>query len=237
MRNYLTIDGADSRDYGVFISGQGTFGSPAKAYNMLTVPGRDGDLIGPERRLQNIEVTYPAFIYSNFETNLKNFRNFLLSRDGYVKISDTYHSGEYRMGVYRGPFTPDVLKTNNAGQFNIVFNCKPQRFLDSGDTAVSGDITNPTQFDSRPLIIIPAKNASYSGSIEIGSDTITLTDMPASTIAYIDCEMMDCYGENGENLNSCVTLSGYDFPVLHPGANGVDSDITGVTIKGRWFIV
>ena len=238
MRNYLIIDGTDSRSFGVYISGQATFGSPARSYNMLTVPGRDGDLVGPERRLKNIEVTYPAFIFDNFETNISNFRNFLLSRDGYVKITDTYHSGEYRMGVYAGPFTPSVDKSLKAGEFNIVFNCKPQRFLDSGDTATTAvTITNPTKWDSRPLITVPAQGAAYSGTIEIGTQTITITDAPASTVMTIDCEMMDCYGGSGENLNEYVSFSGYDFPVLHPGANGISSDISSVSIKGRWFIV
>lgn len=238
MRNYLIIDGTDSRTFGVYISGQGTFGSPARSYNMLTVPGRDGDLIGPERRLQNIEVTYPAFIFTNFDTNIANFRNFLLSRDGYVKISDTYHSGEYRMGVYRGAFSPDVTKNFDAGSFNITFNCKPQRYLDSGDVATTAaTISNPTKWNSRPIITVPAQSDAFSGTIEIGSDTITIADAPGSVVMTIDCEMMDCYGGSGENLNQYVTLSGYDFPVLKPGANGFSSDITGATIKGRWFIV
>lgn len=238
MRNYLIIDGADSRDYGVYISGQGTFSAPARAYNMLTVPGRDGDLIGPERRFQNIEVAYPAFIFSNFASNIEAFRNFLLSRDGYVRIEDSYHTDEFRMGVYLGPFTPDVIRTNDAGSFDIVFNCKPQRFLLSGEMEESGaTITNPTQFPSKPLIIIPAQSEAYSGIIEVGTDTITLTNIPASTILYIDCEMMDCYGGNGENLNANVSFSGYDFPVLAPGENGFVSSIAGATIKGRWFVL
>ena len=238
MRNYLTVDGKDLRDFGVYISGQGTFSAPARAYNMLTVPGRDGDLVGPERRLQNIEVTYPAFIYNSFDTNIKDLRNYLLSRDGYVKIVDSYHSGEYRMGVYRGAFTPDVVKTNSAGSFNLVFNCKPQRFLDSGDTATTATtLTNPTKWNSRPIITIPAQPDAFSGTIEIGSDTITIADAPGSTVITIDCEMMDCYGGSGENINPYVSFSSYDFPVLKPGANGVSTDITGVTIKPRWWIV
>lgn len=238
MRNTLTVDGVNLNTYGVYLSGQGTFGSPARSYNMLSVPGRDGDLVGPERRFQNIEVSYPAFIFYNFQTNVADLRNFLLSRDGYVQISDSYHSGEYRKGLYKGPFTPDVVKTNNAGSFNLVFNCKPQRYLTSGDTAsTASTITNPTKFSSFPLIEIPAQVADYSGTIEIGADTITLTDVPASTVVYIDCELGDCYGGGGENLNSCISVSGYDFPKLAPGANGISSSIAGVSIKGRWFIV
>ena len=33
MRNYFILNGVDSREYGVYINGQGTFGAPKKAYN------------------------------------------------------------------------------------------------------------------------------------------------------------------------------------------------------------
>lgn len=248
MRNYLIIDGADSRDFGVYISGQGTFSAPARAYNMLTVPGRDGELIGPERRFQNIEVTYPAFIFSNFNSNIEAFRNFLLSRDGYVRIADSYHTDEFRLGVYRGPFTPDVVQTNDAGSFDIVFNCKPQRFLLSGEEITTipivnqeYTITNPTQFPSRPLIEMaprPNSEAISTGNIVIGDTTLTMTNIPADVGLIIDCEMMDVYGTDGLNYNSHIALSGYDFPVFRPGTNGLTRYNVGVlSIKGRWFVV
>ena len=248
MRNYLIIDGADSRDYGVYISGQGTFAAPARAYNMLPVPGRDGDLIGPERRFQNIEVTYPAFVFTNFDANIKNFRNYLLSRDGYVRISDSYHTNEFRMGVYRGPFVPEVVRANDAGSFELSFNCKPQRYLASGEEVITipivdqeYTITNPTMFASRPLIQMaprPNSEAITTGTITIGDSTITLSNIPADVGLTIDCEMMDVYGTDGLSYNSHVSLSGYDFPVLKPGANGLTRYFTGVlSIKGRWFVV
>ena len=79
MRNYFTLDGVDSRDFGVYISGQGTFNASARDYNMIPVPGRNGDLVGPEKRFQNGTLVYPAFIYANFKQNIADFRNFLLS--------------------------------------------------------------------------------------------------------------------------------------------------------------
>ena len=240
MRNYLIIDGQDSRDFGVYISGQATFGSPAVAYNMISVPGRNGDLIGLERRLQNIEVSYPAFIYTNFAENIKDLRNFLTSRDGYVRISDTYHDGEFRMGVFRGAFTPEVIRTNTAGQFTLSFNCKPQRFLISGETAVENPsiLTNPTLFDARPLIVVKDSGSDISGTIEIGSSTITLEDIPSGEDIIIDCEMMDIYSESGINYNANATLTDYEFPVLHAGDNGVSKDGIGdIEITPRWWIV
>lgn len=134
MRNFFTFNGVDSRDFGVYISGQGTFSAPQKAYTFYNIPGRNGALIGSDRRLENLDVSYEAFIYRDFEENMARFRSFLLSQEGYQRLSDSYHPDEYRMAAYVGPFEPAVQRTNDAGSFTITFSCKPQRFLISGDT-------------------------------------------------------------------------------------------------------
>lgn len=139
MRNWFVLNGVDSRDFGVYISGQGTFSAPRREYDMISIPGRNGDLVGNEKRFENLELTYRAFIYANFKENIRNFRNFLLSQVGYKKLTDSYHPDEFRMAVYEGPFEPDVTPRNDAGEFEIVFNCKPQRYLNSGEEVISFD--------------------------------------------------------------------------------------------------
>lgn len=134
MRNYFTLNGVDSRDFGVYINGQGTYSAPEKDYTFYQIPGRSGDIIGSENRLMNIEITYHAFIYADFDNNMAAFRSFLLSLDGYQRLEDSYHPDEFRMACYTGPFDPAVTVVNDAGEFDIVFNCKPQRYLKSGET-------------------------------------------------------------------------------------------------------
>lgn len=137
MRNYFTLNGVDSRDFGVYINGQGTYSAPEKDYTFYQIPGRSGDIIGSENRLMNIEITYHAFIYADFDNNMAAFRSFLLSLDGYQRLEDSYHPDEFRMACYTGPFDPAVTVVNDAGEFDIVFNCKPQRYLKSGETSYS----------------------------------------------------------------------------------------------------
>ena len=45
MRNWLYINGVDSRDFGLYISGGATFVSPVRLTEEVTVPGRDGRLL------------------------------------------------------------------------------------------------------------------------------------------------------------------------------------------------
>ena len=217
MRNYFTLDGVDSRDFGVYISGQGTFSAPARSYELLPVPGRNGDLVGTEKRFENGELTYPAFIYANFKQNIADFRAFLNSLFGYHRLVDSYQPNEFRMVFFQGEFDPDVTAKNDAASFDITFNCKPQRFLLSGEQATTltadGTITNPTRFNSQPLLRVYG-----TGDLGINGDTITISQ--ADVYTDIDCEMMDAY-KGTENRNQYITLTNYNFPVLVPGENGI----------------
>ena len=235
MRNYFTLDGVDSRDFGVYISGQGTFSAPARSYELLPVPGRNGDLVGTEKRFENGELTYPAFIYANFKQNIADFRAFLNSLFGYHRLVDSYQPNEFRMVFFQGEFDPDVTAKNDAASFDITFNCKPQRFLLSGEQATTltadGTITNPTRFNSQPLLRVYG-----TGDLGINGDTITISQ--ADVYTDIDCEMMDAY-KGTENRNQYITLTNYNFPVLVPGENGIalGTGITRVEITPRWWTV
>lgn len=232
MRNYFTFGDVDSRSFGVYISGSNVFGSPEREYNMVEVPGRNGSVILSASRFPNIEVTYPAFIFRNFKTNLAGLRSALQSVTTYQKLTDTYNTDEYRMAVYSSDFVidPDRLQ---AGEFELTFSCKPQRFLTIGETPVEvedeGTVTNPTLFDSLPKITV----TGY-GTLYIGSQRIVISDVFPSVV--IDSELGDCYyGIN--NANSVVAFADNDFPTLKPGSNGItfDETITGLEIVPRWW--
>ena len=235
MRNYFTLDGVDSRDFGVYISGQGTFNASGRDYNIIPVPGRNGDLVGPEKRFLNGTLTYPAFIYANFKQQIEAFRNFLLSLVGYHDLIDSYHPNEIRKVLFEGPFEADVEPKNDAGRFDIEFNCKPQRFLASGNQVTTltadGSITNPTRFDARPLLRVYG-----TGTLGIGSQSVTITQ--ADVYTDIDCEMMDAF-KGTANKNPYVQLTNYNFPVFVPGVNNISlgAGITQVDITPRWWVV
>lgn len=156
MREYFILNGVDSRDFGVYISGQGTFSAPQKAYTFYNIPGRNGAILGSENRLENINVSYEAFIYTDFDNQIAKFRTFLLSQNGYVKLSDSYHPDEYRYAVYQGPFEPTVERTNDAGKFVITFNCKPQRYLTSGETVYTWVAGGSQEIKGSSITVFPA---------------------------------------------------------------------------------
>lgn len=239
MRNYFTLDGTDSRTFGIYINGQGVFDSPARTVEFLQVPGRDGDLISSSTRLQNGTLTYAdAFIYSNFKTNLANFRAFALSTPGYRRLIDTYNPDEFRKVAFEGPLTVMPTDMLNAGQFTLTFACMPQRFLLTGETAIAyttdGTISNPTRFASKPLLKVTTTTASAS-LVGIGSTAITISRQGA---IYIDCDTGRAYN-GGTALDGYISLNAIDFPALAPGNTNITlgTGISRVEITPRWWTV
>lgn len=180
----LTFDGASSRTYGVYITGEAVYNAPERDVEMISIPGRNGAFALDRGRFQNITVTYPAGIFAENETDfaaaVSDFRNYLCSRSGYCRLTDEYNPDEYRLAVYKSGLEVEPAQLK-AGEFNIVFECQPQRFLTSGETAVSvannGTIANPTLFASRPTI-----EFNGYGNIGIGGQSITVTNDPIGNI-------------------------------------------------------
>ena len=184
MFKSLTFDGEDSRDYGVYITGQAVFNAPEREVEMISIPGRNGQFALDKGRFENIEVTYPAGIFANTEADfaeaVSNFRNLLCSKRGYVRLQDEYHPDEYRMAIYKSGLELENVALK-AGEFEITFDCKPQRYLTSGESAVTvtngGVITNPTLFDASPLLQL-----SGYGKIAINGNQMSVNSGPLGNI-------------------------------------------------------
>ena len=231
MRNWLTFDGVSLKDFGVYINGGGTFNAPARSREVISVPGRNGDLIIDNGRYENTDVVYHAFIYRDFSVNVEGLRNLLLSRTGYVRIEDTYHPDEFRMGVYTGNFQADVVDWLEAGEFDLTFNCKPQRFLKSGEETITltanGGILNETGQIAKPMLRVYG-----TGTFSFNGKSMTIS--AANTYTDIDCEIMDAF-KGTDNRNAFV--SGI-FPELIPGANVIGiGTVSKIEIIPRWWVL
>ena len=245
----LTFDGVSLKDYGVYISGDAVYDSPERDVEMISIPGRNGTFALDKGRFNNIEVTYPAGVFAESQTNFADkmsaLRNQLASRVGYKRIEDEYHSDEYRLGVYTRGLEFDPIHYNEASQFDITFNCKPQRFLKSGETPVSvasGDtITNPTLFDAHPLIKF---NAGGNGALNIGDDIITvlnaevgyaelsLTRTPISNVRdVVEIKNTSVY-KPGDPITFKASSVFYRYRTSAPGVGNItSSNANGLTAE------
>lgn len=138
--NSFQFGDVDSKDYGVYISGDSVYDSPARSVDLVQVPGRNGALALDNGYYENIEVTYPAGSFgtsqAEWREKMLGIRNALAAQRGYQRLIDTYHPEHYRLGMFFAGISASPVQYNRAGQFPIRFNCKPQRFLISGDEAV-----------------------------------------------------------------------------------------------------
>lgn len=211
----LVFDGVDSRDYGIYITGDAVFNSPERDVEMIEIPGRNGAYALDKGRFSNIEVSYPAGIAGDTEEDFRKgisaFRNALASRKGYKRLEDDYNPDEYRMAVYKSGLevTPKALK---AGEFTITFDCKPQRFLKSGETAVTigGSVTN-TQTKSGAVVALESDGGDAVTSlvaqidpVQAGSGDPSPTNVRPIT-GWTGCNV----NVNGRNFLECNVTEAY----------------------------
>ncbi len=134
MGNSLTFNGVNSADYGIVLSGGGTYATPERVITSVEVPGRNGNIQYDEGNYKNIVVTYPAGLAKDFTTEYLDFIRKAKSAPVYSRLTDTYHPEYYRYGTMIEEMTPEAGTALRSGKFDLTFDCKPQRYLVSGDT-------------------------------------------------------------------------------------------------------
>lgn len=180
----FTFNGISARTYGVYVTDVNVFDSAQRQVEYITIPGRNGQFALDHGRFENVTVVYSCAMGADSDTDfadaISDFRNALASAKGYKRLEDEMNPTEYRMAVFSAGITAPTLNQRTA-TFDVEFNCKPQRYLTSGETAVSvasgGTISNPTLFDASPLI-----ECGGTGTINIAGQTITLTNDPFGRI-------------------------------------------------------
>ena len=188
MRHSIIFGGVDSADYGIYIGGEGTFNAPERDVEMISIPGRDGAFALDKGRFENIEVKYTVINQepdlATFRANLEDFRNAICSLRGYQRLEDTFNPYEYRKAVFADKFEVKPIEYNTASKFDIVFNCKPQRYLTTGEEVISvasgAKLFNPTLFEAHPLLEVEGHGAitfSNGYTIRLNDDEMGIVSL------------------------------------------------------------
>lgn len=231
VKHYMTINGKSTEDFNVFISGEATFASPTRRYTTVHIPGRNGDLTYDDGDFENVPVSYPAFITRDYQKQISNLEDFLGSLSGYVRIEDTYHPDEFRLGIFKGGITPKNTAANLAGSFEIQFDMKPQRFLKEGENVVTfiedGVLKSPTFQIAKPLLRVYG-----TGTVGIGATTIQINQV--DEYVDIDCDTEDAF-KGAVNCNADIQVTNHTFPTLQ-GETAIElTGVTRVDITPRWW--
>lgn len=237
MINTITFNGISSDEFGIYVGGQNSFNAPKKNIKKIPVPGRNGDLVFDKGTFSNVNVPYNIVGVSNFKERINDIKEWLTSPRSYARLEDSYNPDYYRLGMVTAGITFTMKHLNQYGKAKITFDCKPQRFLKSGEEIeefeVDGTIFNPTDFPSDPVIKVYGAGA---GSVVIGDQTLYIDDIDGYTI--IDGELQDCYNNHGNRNNHVLRGLYGEFPKII-GEMDVEfsANVTKVEIKGNWWTI
>ena len=146
--NILSINGTPLT--GIYVDAAVSFNKPAKRVSTFSVPGRNGDLVIDEGTFDNVLISYPVYEKTTFPQEFDSIVNWLASLEGYQKIQCSNDPQHYRLGRFVVPVSPTAKRLNKDGYYTLSFDCKPQRWLLSGD--------EDTEIDQNPI-------DEYSGAL------------------------------------------------------------------------
>lgn len=229
--------GTNSDTLGVIVEHYPIRVLPERVQTATEIAGRNGALLMVDGNWQNYEQEYEVYISAEKRGLVRAARavaEWLTAPVGYQRLEDSYEPDVYRMAFYEGGQDIESI-LNRFGRATISFNCKPQRFLKSGEATKSftaaGSLTNITKFDALPMITVYGSGA---GTVTVGGITVTLSAIDEYTV--LDCELMDAY-KGSVNKNPTVTAT--EFPKLVPGVNTISfsGGVTSLEIMPRWWTI
>lgn len=234
------FDGQSSADFGMVLSGSGTYDAPERDVETISIDGRNGVLILDKGRFKNLPLAYPISICRDFPEKADAARAWLLAKPGYRRLEDDYNPDYFRMAMFTGPLNFDVKFLSRAAEATLTFNCKPQRFLNAGERAIpfsaAGKLRNPTGFPALPRITVYGTGA---GELTVGGVTVKIKSIDGHLILDSDTQNASRVADSGALENVNANINAPEFPVLDEGESTVSwsGDITKIEIIPRWWTV
>lgn len=241
MNNYFVFNGQSSLELGIKIKSKNIYSSAKRDLSLVSIPGRDGDLVNSNKRYANATVSYTCFLptksIEELTTKVRNVKKWLFSEaDSYHELTDSYDSNFFRWAIFNSKL--DISdQVNKIGSFTVTFSCHPFKYqIDGYESIQNVDevpmMFNPYAFASRPLIHIQAE-----GDVTIvihnskGNKSYQFKNIDSEV--YCDSELMNCY--KGTYLKNSDFYAD-EFPILEPGENyfEIEGNVDAVFVTPRW---
>lgn len=241
----LIYDGVDLNTIGVYSFATDCYDPAERDVQSFEIPGRNGNLFVDNNRWKNITVAYPSVIKENFAENAAKLRRFFGTRSNlYCKLIDDADADHFRMARLL-PFKFATFPRMYGADFELRFDCKPQRFLAATDQmrssaywGVPQNLRNPTGFPALPLFAFRITTPAVI-DIEIGNRVFSY-DGNVVGLMYLDFESQNAYkAENQLRAVGYKTTSGGDaFARLTVSADDaemlidyINKNLTSTTFK------
>lgn len=227
---YFVLDDISSAQYGICLQRWPSFSAPKARVNKVTVSGRNGDLIFYDGSYDNIEGTLSCFVLHEQTYDAVADANKWLCKSGYRRLTYDGDVEAYRLArVVNG--AEIAVRMKRLDPFEIKLDCKPQRFLLSGEIPIL--FSSSGVFDCPAYEGLPLLKVTGNGHISLNDVQITISGTTGSF--YIDCETQNAY-VGMTNMNN--KISAEEFPKIVGGENELYlSGVESVEITPRWYTV
>lgn len=226
----IKFAGVRSDDLHLVVEHYPTRSFPERAYEVIEVPGRDGDVVIPTGGFKNYRQSYSVFIESydpeepRYQMIARNVAEWLLGNPGYQRLEDSYDPEIYRMAYYSGGAEFSNF-FNTYGRGSIEFTCAPRRFYKTGELPIevtsSSELINPSVFPANPIYEISGS------SITVNGNTMTF----GSSGVVIDTERHTAKTQGGISV-SVISGNYEDLKLVKENTFG-----GSYTVTPRWWTI
>lgn len=267
----IWFNGVSSSDAGVrHVERYPALDRPSRKMDVATVAGRNGDIVRLYNSWDNYEQSYEIYGGKGAKGSAPEaFRSIAAwlnpsSKDpfhvtnslNYLRLEDMYEPDVFRLAYFAGSLEVENI-FSKFGRATITFNCRPERFLKSGEQEIQLDtrkypqnqdagttIYNPTSFWARPIFKITATKTVgiqlMTTNWSNGFMLVGLGDTPKTV--YFDTEKRDARFADGTSANSYIQ---YEEPSLLESGNNIiyvngsgtiyTGEVSELTVIPRWW--
>ena len=227
------IDGIDAGSVGIRLQAPVVFSKAVPVVKTQTIPGRNGDLIFETGSYENRSGSASCFcLQEDVETAISSAGRFLMSKKWYRRLETSDDPDHYWMA--RVENSPQIaMRLRTLAPFEISFDCKPQRFVKSGENSVvfnsNGSLSNQYGQTALPLITLYGNG---TGALTIGNCVVDVKNL--DRVLYLDSDTQNAYNDDG---NQNMNINAPSFPTLPDGEIRIafSGGINRVEIVPRWW--
>lgn len=249
--SYFKYNNVTSDSMGVTVSRYPDYSIPQRVVTKFNVPGRNGDLIIDSGSYTNVKREYEIYLNAKatgFHTAAHNIANWLCRSGNYLRLEDSYDPDIYMMARVDNP-SEIANWMNYMGRANVIFDCKPQRFIKTGETEITvtdGQEIQNAYMPAKPLINVklPADAVTTHVEFDIAGGINYLMEVVnpysgESITVTIDLETQDAWTTRNYqrvNMNPYVSVEATGWPVLGGFVSTfIEHDATTMTMVPRFW--
>ena len=227
MTGTIIFNGTSSEDFGLIVEKLPPSVHASRRGDLISIPGRNGVIVREDGSYETYQQEY-QISFSQAAQNRDPYETardiavWLLGASGFCRLEDGFEPEHFRLARYSGEYNVDTVLMEY-GKATLTFDVQPQRYLKSGETPLTFrggsvyTITNPTNFEARPLLRFTDTSSSPSPvavTLTMREDYIinsggAVVDVSgdASMLGYAVSNPVNCSGKE----YAIVTGDGYAF--------------------------